>query len=291
MIGPERKAGGVDVTLIVHELEKRSYRRWLRGTKPAAPLVVALLHELQRRGSARRIRVASASDQRRSDAAILHVTATVVPPEYLEFAAGFERCVNAAVADISKRTLDSSVNSGWDGPVIVKSNLNARGYQEANLDRRARDRGTSEPFGGMTHLSEYRVYDRLGEVPPDLRDDPRLAVQRFAPERDEGSYAIRHWVFCGTQGYCKRFISNEPIIKGSNVIRADQVSVPDSVRRLRQERGFDYGKFDFVVHEDQVLVFDVNRTPGEIPPSTGDATKRIEMLADGLEELLVSGGH
>lgn len=282
---------GIDVTLIVHEFEKRSYRRWLRGAKPAAPLVVALLQELQRRGSARRIRVASAADPRRTSVAILHVTATVVPPEYLEFAAGFERCLNAAVADISKRTLDSSIDSSWDGPVIVKSNLNARGYQEANLDQRAKRAGKSEPFGGMTHLSEYRVYERMGEVPADVRDDPRLALQRFAPERDGGAYAIRHWVFCGTEGYCKRFISNEPIIKGSNVIRADQVPVPDSVQRIRRERGFDYGKFDFVVHGGEVLVFDVNRTPGEIPPSTGDATKRVEMLADGLEELLVSSAR
>ena len=277
------------MTLIVHELERRKYRRWLRGDRPSPPLVVTLLEELRRRGSVRRIRLASAIEPRRSAVAILHVTATIIPREYLEFAAGFERCVNATVADISKRTLGSLLDR-WNGPVIVKSNLNARGYQESDLDRRARRSGRPEPFGVTTRMPEYRVYERIDNVPPDLRADPRLVIQPFVPEGDAEGYAIRHWVFCGSQGYCKRFVSNEPIIKGSNVVRAEPAPVPDSVERIRRERGFDYGKFDFVVHGDDAVVFDVNRTPGQIPLSTGDAAHRVEVLSDGLEELLVSSG-
>ena len=274
------------MTLIVHELERRKYRRWLRGEKPSPPLVITLLEELRRRGSVRRTLLASAGEPRRSAVAILHVTATVVPPEYLEFAAGFERCVNATVADISKRTLNSSVDPDWAGPVIVKSDLNARGYQESDLDRRARRSGRPEPFGVVTRMPEYRVYETIGDVPPDLHGDPRWVVQPFVPEGEADGYAIRHWVFCGSEGYCKRFVANEPIIKGSNVIRAEHVTVPASVERVRRERGFDYGKFDFVVHGGDAVVFDVNRTPGQIPLSTGDAANRVEALSNGLEELV-----
>ena len=38
--------------------------------------------------------------------------------------------------------------------------------------------------------------------------------------------------------------------------------MPEPVRELRRQLGFDYGKFDFAISEQGPIVYDVNRTVG-----------------------------
>ncbi len=38
-------------------------------------------------------------------------------------------------------------------------------------------------------------------------------------------------------------------------------STPDAIRGLRRRLGIDYGKLDYVVHDGEVVLLDVNRTP------------------------------
>ena len=77
---------------------------------------------------------------------------------------------------------------------------------------------------------------------------------------------MRHWVFCGDEGYSNRYVSPEPIIKGSNVTSSEPVPVPDELRQWRRDHGLEYGKMDFVVHDDRALLLDANKTPGRIRP-------------------------
>jgi hypothetical protein len=65
------------------------------------------------------------------------------------------------------------------------------------------------------------------------------------------------------------------------------VPVPDFLRAERERLGFDYGKFDFVIHDGQAVLLDANKTPGP-PPSSPDAMERNARLAGGIEMMLAT---
>ena len=278
------------MTLIVHRFERAAFQTFINDGLVGRSLVVTLLSELLTRGVVRRVHLAGGPEPRRSGVAILHVNATVVPAEYVEFAAAFDRCVNATVTDISKRALTSVLaDPDWPGEVFVKSNLNYGGRPEVRLNERAQLEGFPEPFPGAVLMDDYRMFPSLDDVPAAQRDDPQVLIERFVPEHDEEGYAMRHWIFCGDQGYCNRYVSPEPLVKGRNVISKEAVPVPEELQQIRRERGFDYGKFDFVVHDGRPVLLDANKTPGGIPATGGDVESRVAMLADGLESLLAGG--
>ncbi|MGH3474367.1 MAG: hypothetical protein ACRDOT_05565 [Aeromicrobium sp.] len=288
--GGSRSPNGADVTLIVHRFEKAAYQAFIDDGFGGPYLVMTLLRELRRRGVVRRVHLASDSGPRSSGVAILHVNATVISSEYAQFAAGFDRCVNLKVTDISKRSLSTVLaEPGWPGEVFVKSNLNYGGRPEVRLNKHARMEGLAEPFPGAVAMAEYGVFPSIDDVPADQRSDPQILVERFVPERDEQGFATRHWVFCGTAGYCNRYVSPEPLVKGRNVISRQQAPVPEYLREIRRARGFDFGKFDFVVHDEQVVLLDVNKTPGRIPATGRDVESRVAVLADGLQALIAGG--
>jgi len=63
------------------------------------------------------------------------------------------------------------------------------------------------------------------------------------------------------------------------------VAVPDELRAERSRLGFDYGKFDFVVHEGRAILLDANRTPSAPPPSPEVDASNVH-LAGGIDSLL-----
>ncbi len=77
-----------------------------------------------------------------------------------------------------------------------------------------------------------------------------------------------------------------PFLKRAACEPVDEgLPVPDEVLALRRELGLDYGKIDYVIHDGQVVILDVNRTPAQ--PGTPEATARaVGDLADGIWSLL-----
>src|SRR5262249_433529 len=76
------------------------------------------------------------ADPPAADVGFLHVDLTVVPAAYAELAKRYPRCVNGAVTDISKRRISRwqvARDDAYDGPVIVKTNLNHLGHSEQRL--------------------------------------------------------------------------------------------------------------------------------------------------------------
>ena len=60
----------------------------------------------------------------------------------------------------------------------------------------------------------------------------------------------------------QRLVSSRPIVKAANIVRRDyDLPIPDKLRAMREELGFDYGKFDYVVADGEVALLDANRTP------------------------------
>lgn len=218
-----------------------------------------------------------------ADLALLHVDLSVVPPEYLALARAYPRLLNGAVADIRKSAVSRLLVGPSDpvaGPVIVKTDLNSGGAPE-------RQRGVGARrwrWPWSRRPDAYRVFGSLAQVPRRLRRDPGRVVERFVPEREGALYAVRVWHFLGDRGSCRRLLGPDPILRAGSQARAQDVEVPEDLRAARAALGFDYGKFDFVVHGGAAFLLDANKTPGAPPglPLTPERRARWEARAAGI---------
>ena len=61
--------------------------------------------------------------------------------------------------------------------------------------------------------------------------------------------------------------------------------MPGEVLDVRRRLGLDYGKIDYVIHEGQVVILDVNRTPAQ-PDAPATTAQVVSDLADGIWSLL-----
>lgn len=248
-----------------------------------------------------------------ADLLIPHLDLTVVPDEYRTFMQRYPRVINQSVVDISKTKISSNLLAKGDayrGPVIVKTDRNFGGVPEARLEAGThRHRGSfSGLFGRMAakigktvtgatpwryvnelKTIEYPVFPSLADVPRGVFGNRNLIVEKFCPELEDGHYAVRYYWFCGDREISYRLVSTQPIIKVANAFRLEEVAVPAELRSMRQQLGFDFGKFDYAVHGGKVMLFDANRTPG------GSFVKHTHCqplhtiahhLADGIRSLL-----
>jgi hypothetical protein len=196
-----------------------------------------------------------------ADLAVLHVDLTVVPDEYMDFLSKYPRVINGTVRDISKRhvsRLQVTRGDGYAGPVIIKANLNCGGVVEANLAKAGKlPKSYLDSF-----VSNYPVLSSPTEVPADVWDNPNRVVERFQPEVNDGVYCLRMWKFLGDAETNTLAYSRDPVVKGRNTThREEGGSVPDELRQLRKELGFDYGKFDYGMVDGKPVLYDANRTP------------------------------
>jgi hypothetical protein len=221
----------------------------------------------------------------RADLAIVHVDLTVVPPEYLASARQFGRAINANVPDISKRIISRQLvarGDDYDGPVIVKTNRNCGGLPEAKLARKG-----LIPGGMACKPEDYPIFQFKRMVSEKFWDNPEFVVEKFLYEQRDGHFCLRTWVFLGDRETNSLSYSKSAIVKSNNVIRREPVAeVPDELRAMRREFGFDYGKFDYAIVDGRVVLYDVNRTPTLGRFSREQFMPRIRLLAEGLDSFL-----
>lgn len=219
-----------------------------------------------------------------ADLAIVHVDLTVVPDDYLALAAHFPVTLNGRLKDISKRRISRQLvtrGDGYDGPVMVKTDRNSGGLPELILERGGATRAD------VQELLNYRVYRSPAAVPNGLWFDARWIVERFISERRDGLYCLRTWVCLGNRETHSLSYSQEPIIKSRNVIRREVLGeVPAELQRVRQELGVDFGKFDYALVDDEVVLYDVNKTPSLGRLSVEDMLPRLLLLAEGIHAYL-----
>ncbi|HJQ18012.1 MAG TPA: hypothetical protein VJ859_13560 [Allosphingosinicella sp.] len=218
------------------------------------------------------------------DIAIMHVDLTAVPDSYVTFGQRFSNCLNLRATDISKRKVSGAIvgsDDDWPGPVIVKSNLNCGAIRELRLQNLTQERrgGTALPPRHFRRIG-YEIFETIADVPAVAFHHPATVVEKFIPERIGDLFAIRFWTFVGDQERCVRVHSREPIIKASNQIGYDYCEVPEDLRQRRHELGFDFGKFDFAMHDGKAVLFDANKTPGRPPVAEG--LKWPSDFADGV---------
>jgi len=232
------------------------------------------------------------------DIALLHVNLTRVPDDHLEFINRFPVVLNGRVVDISKRTVSRNLvqpGDGYEGPVIVKSNLNSGGRRESRAHAAAsptnkmmRELRKSLPWAYRTEFkaSDYRIFPTVDEVPEPVWTNSYLVVEKFLAEMHDGLYARRTWIFFGDQELSSVGYAACPIIGRQDIVREEPAEVPEDLRQIRRDLGFDYGKFDYVIVGGQAVLFDANRTPtrGQRPPE--EEQERGRLLAAGLQSFL-----
>jgi hypothetical protein len=150
----------------------------------------------------------------RADLAILHLSSTIIAPEYVALAARYPCTLNLAVTDVRKSRISGAAlrrDERWDGPVIVKTEFNSGGGAERFHNSLAAKRGQPAPYPDLAEKRSYEIFERTADVPDAIWQDPTLAVEKFLPERDPRGYALRTWTFMGSRETCSRCIAREPI--------------------------------------------------------------------------------
>jgi hypothetical protein len=224
-----------------------------------------------------------------ADVLVVHVDLSVVPDEYLRFAARYPNAVNGRVKDIRKSAISRQLvqpDDAWSGPVIVKSDLNCAGHGEALTGEKM---GEGLPFPIRKQV-DYRVYASAAEVPLEYFRHPLLVVERFLPEREGDRYFARSYHFVGNVSTTVRLGSTRPIVLGHTSDSIEEIEPHPEVVERRRELGMDYGKIDYVLHEGNAVILDINKTTGAGGVSTDP--KVIELRrrrARGIYSLLPGG--
>jgi len=246
-----------------------------------------------------RVTVLRGVDQRMdADLAILHVDLTVIPDEYLEFMKRYPIAINGFVKDISKRKISANIvnrRDGYQGPVMIKTDLNCGGAAEGAMAQktslvqkyiRAIRRRLHWSMRAELGMWDYPVLDSVKKVPRAVWRNSDLVVERFLPERQDGFYVMRSWLFCGEAEENRVIYANQPIVKSPVAVRIEvRNEIPDELRRMRQKLGFDFGKFDYGIVNGRVVLYDANRTPvgrGVTPESA----PVFKLLASGIDAFL-----
>lgn len=238
------------------------------------------------------------------DLAILHVDWTRIPDCFSQGLEQYPRVINGRVRDISKRSFSAQqllADDAYAGPVICKTDLNCGGAPERRkrIEALWQDRslaGRLQLFRlrlarrlGWDQRRLYQLYPSLAAVPGRIWRDPARVVEKFLPEQDARGYYLRTWLFFGDRETCSRVRSAEAVIKGRGILERTPVAVPEALRAWRERLGFDYGKFDFVMREGEVVLYDVNPTPTVPEALRGPMQDNAAHLAGGLTCFLEPG--
>jgi hypothetical protein len=248
-----------------------------------------------------------------ADVAILHVNLSVVPDEYVRYVMQFPVTLNLNVTDIRKRTISQNQvqpNDDYDGPVIVKTDKNCGGIPESKIYNQALPKRRSlmryvrksvrktRNLGIKLNLlktntsrlveTEYRelfqVFDDKDSVPKYFWQNDDWIIEKFLPEIEDSRFVIRNAYFLGDKMICFKTFSSDPIVKEEKEVRSQKIEMPDEIIRIRNKFGLDYGKIDYVMHNEEPVVLDIGKTIGG-----GDYGRDTALtLAEGIHSYLVT---
>jgi len=250
-----------------------------------------------------------------ADLVFIHVDLSVVPEEYLAYADRYPIAINRGITDIRKSRISNNLvtsSDSWDGPVIVKSDLNHGGHPEFLLENSG-SRFSNVVTRKLAALSrplfsrntdwkirsseDYKIFKHIDAVPQWIQEDAGLVIERFSPEFNNGLYVIRMYKFLGVRGQCRVMASNNPIVKSTTKNAFSYEEPPPIVKSWKKEFKLDYGKLDFVMDNGKPVLIDVNKTPGigrSIFPSLlqrkihHQHQRRSRFMATGIEEFFAS---
>lgn len=225
-----------------------------------------------------------------ADLLLVHVDLSVVPDEYLAFAEKYPIVLNGKIRDIRKSTFSPYIlkqDDDYSGPVLIKSNLNFAGIPEVLRKNYPLGNSQAGLYCRSVHMllkaakykffgkhSDYLIVENLRKVPAEWFTRQDIVIQRFCPEHAKGLYHVRYYLFMGDRYVCERVSSRQPIVKDATSVRREPVDVHPEIEKMRSALHFDYGKFDYVIHESKPVLLDINKTVG----AAGKVTPEIEEM-------------
>lgn len=231
-----------------------------------------------------------------ADVLLLHVDLSIVPRTYVRFSERYPIVLNRYLIDIRKSRISNSLihpDDVWEGPVIVKSDLNYGGKPERDKKRAAERflwrvaertcRRFRIPISHPKPLN-YTVFSSYAEVPKSLVNKRGIVIEKFTPEIDDGLYRIRIHQVLGDRWTSTRLASREPIVKAHNNLLSEEVEPHPIVDKWRQDLRVDYGKLDYVVVDGEAILLDVNKTIGTLArdDASGSVLSMRRHLAEGI---------
>jgi hypothetical protein len=263
--------------------------------KPDVFLIWYIAQEWQKMGFEVEFINGIPSKDHKIDILLPHIDLTRVPASYLRFMERHELVLNRRVADNSKRSHSRQLvlkGSDYEGPVIVKTDANYGGLPEYN--NKSRSAKLLDKFDSLLRPSrikqikagQYPVYDHISQVPPDVWKNHKLIVEKYIPERDGEFYCIRVCHFFGDVMLNNKLFARTKVIKGRDAVRVEPVEIPEALLLMRKQLGFDYGKFDYVMHNGEFHLLDANKTPGTVKNAELNAriAKKLSLGINGIIE-------
>lgn len=223
-----------------------------------------------------------------ADLILVHVDLSVVPEEYTLFAQQYPIVLNDKPRDIRKSKFSRhllSPDDDYSGQVFIKADLNYAGIpEEVRLKRkhyfRSLLRILNIPF--FQTPADYLVLKSLQDVPLQWFERRDMIVQRFCPEFEEGLYHVRLYQFLGDRHTCTRVSSPRPVVNDLSSVRSVSIEVHPEIEKIRYELKFDYGKFDYVIHNGEPVLLDINKTTGAVRKLTPEIAAMRRHRAEGI---------
>ncbi|MGE4544478.1 MAG: hypothetical protein AB7D06_10270 [Pedobacter sp.] len=239
----------------------------------------------------------------KADIALLHVDATKVSRIYQIMCKKYPIVLNGNFLDNSKQKVSRnllSMGEDYHGPVIIKTNGNYGGFLD--IPKKKRDHShiilkettdiKSVKWKSIQAISpgKYPVLEHQADIPNDVWKNKRLVVEKFIPEYDmNGLYCLRACFFFGEKEINMMVTSTEPVIKGNNICSRQLVNspAPEQLRNIREKLKIDFGRFDYVMSEGKVVLYDVNKTATMSQQASIEwADQVIRPLSLGIDEYL-----
>lgn len=277
------------ITVVVHEQQPRT---------GSPRYLIGILRDLWREAGHEVEVVRGVSAPIRGDIVFLHVDCTVLPQKYPDAVADHPRVVNRRAVDISKTLYTPYIVRSpeeWDGPVIVKTVRNSGGHPERRLVRTTRLGWLQDSFWRLGERSlararwlnpkEYPIFESAKDLPAGVFRNRALFVQRYLPERRGDLNVTRCYKFLGDRHLSFLWTARHPLGLSTSDFTLEDCPLPDAIVAARERMGFDYGAFQYVMHNGEPLLLDANRTPGDTGfPELG--RQHAEHLAPGIESFL-----
>ncbi len=119
-----------------------------------------------------------------------------------------------------------------------------------------------QDFSPFNSWSDYQVFEHKDQVPLSLWYDSQVVVERFLPEIENDLYHLRMCILFGDYKSCRRFSSTSPLVKATSSNQIVQIKPHPITETWRKKFKLDYGKLDYVIHQGQPVLIDVNKTIG-----------------------------
>jgi len=183
-----------------------------------------------------------------ADIVILHVDTTIVSDEYVKCLSQYPVVLNRKVLNISKTRISRNMvrqDENYFGPVIIKTKANFGGLPEATAKRISqkktrwlRWRWTTKrnwEEADVLNPDNYPIFENKESIPAGVWKNKNLIVEKFLPEKEDGLFFLRYWIFFGDKEYAGRFGAKEPIVKFRKMATKDvPVRVPDELKIVKK---------------------------------------------------------